>query len=143
MEKRTKGATELLYRWVRHPMDRGWPVLFEGRFMGGGRISLVSRKSIAGEFFVQLHHHPVSMNFGENGSSRNAGFAGISPDDSGLIALQIGNGTSVYQGMSCGYAQTVYSASHGFESGMVDVEAIDLGRFHGGDEPGYGFLFYP
>jgi len=61
-------------------MERGEAVLPDCRKMPGCSVSFMLLESV-GMCFCVPEHQPVTGDFGENGSGRNAGFCFVSTDD--------------------------------------------------------------
>src|SRR5579883_2076093 len=94
--------------------------------MVGRAIAFMPRKTVARIDPVELAHHPVARNFGDNRGGGDTEALAVSAHDMSLRDFQIAHAASVDEHMLRLDAQSLNGPDAGGERGVINIEPIDF-----------------
>src|SRR5271166_2907250 len=114
------------YRLERAAMNRRRAQLVERLDVLVGAVSLVLREAVAGVKGVELYHHAVARDFGNDRRGRDAETFAIATDDFGLRKFEAWDEAAVHQHVAGRQTQGRQRAAARRHGGPIDIEAIDF-----------------
>jgi len=111
-------------------------MLGEGGQMIGGGVSLVPVESILGIGRMQCDQGTVPGDLGENGRGADAGLEGVATDDGARRAWKRGGMVAIHPHLGRRLTEPGHGALHGEQTGLKNVDPIDLPGAGLGDAKG-------